>query len=117
MSKTFFGFAVADGMFDGDCILSRTELTPDEAREICEAGVVPALNPSHKTTIEAMRNRFGIDVEVPEKAPHVTLFKGDSIIVMSVRGLPRLGGERAEYSQEEIDSATFKFARWQVLER
>ena len=48
--------------------------------------------------------RFGIDVVIPEKPPIVSLHPGDSVIVMAVRGLPRLEG-RHEYTPEEVAGA------------
>ena len=117
MSKLYFGFAIADSMFSCDVSLTRHELSPEETQAIIsltQGKVVPCLNPSHTATIEAMKNRFGIEVEVPEKAPQVALNKGDSLIVMSVRGLPRLDATRHEYTSEEIAGASFKFAIYTV---
>ena len=115
MSKTYFGFAIADSMFSGDVNLSRHELTPEETQELLVKGeVVPCLNPSHTATIEAMKSRFGINVEIPEKAPQVSLLTGDQLVVMGVRGLPRLDTTRHEYTEDEIASASFKFAIYTV---
>ena len=116
MAKVYFGFAVADSMFQGDVEVSRSELDLDAVKFLIRKGVVPCLNPSHIATINAMKERYGIDVEIPEKAPQVMLDVGDRLIVMSVRGLPRLDATRHEYSQEEIDGAAFKFSIWEVLE-
>lgn len=114
MSKIYFGFAVADGMFPNE----RTELvreivSVERVREFVAAGVIPALNPSHTATIAAMRTRYGLEVAIPERAPMVSLLEGDQLIVMSVRGLPRREGV-AEYTQAEIDGATFVFSLWTV---
>lgn len=114
MSKVYFGFAVADGMFANE----RTELvrkivSVEEVRALVAQGVIPALNPSHIATINAMRQRFDLMVEVPERAPLVSLVEGDQLVVMSVRGLPRREGV-AEYTQAEVDSATFVFSLWTV---
>lgn len=115
LGRTFFGFAIADGMFaDDNCVIVRTPITPEGAKELIDADVIPCLNPSHKATIDAMRQRFGIDVSIPKEPPKVTLKPYDRLIVMSVRGLPRLT-DRHEYTTEEISSAEFKFAcydRW-----
>jgi len=62
-----------------------------------------------------MRSRYGFDVPVPEKAPFANLQTGDSLVVMGVRGLPRLEG-RHEYTEEEIASATFTFSVWNRTE-
>ena len=114
MSTTYFGFALADSMFSGECNISRKTLTVDAVRELVQKGVVPCLNPSHDATIKAMRGKFGIEVPIPEKPSQVSLGAGDSVIVMGVRGLPRLT-DRHEYSEEEVAKATFTFSVYTVL--
>jgi hypothetical protein len=111
--KTYFGFALADGMFVGDCTIFRRVLTVDMVKDLVAQGVESCCNPSHKSTIEAMRSRFGIDVSIPEAPPRVVLNSGDSVIVMGVRGLPRLT-DRHEYTEDEIASATFNFSMYTV---
>lgn len=114
MMKKYFGFALADSMFTGDVTISRRVLTPERVKGMAGDGVLtPCLNPSHQATINAMRSRFGIDVEIPAKAPRVALEEGDSVVVMGVRGLPRLT-DRHEYTEEEIASATFFFSEYTV---
>ena len=113
--KFFFGFALADSMFQGNCTIQRRTLTADHVRSMAEAGVLtPCLNPSHAATISAMRQRFGIDVVIPETPPKVSLGVGDSVVVMGVRGLPRLT-DRHEYTEEEIARATFSFSEYRVV--
>lgn len=113
--KRFFGFALADSMFTGDVTISRRVLTPEQVREMARDGVLtPCLNPSHQATIDAARERFGIEVAIPETPPRVALESGDSVIVMGVRGLPRLT-DRHEYTEEEIASATFSFSEYTVV--
>lgn len=114
----YFGFALADSMFDGKDAenglqIFREKLSIEEVRELVQKGVVPCLNPSHAATIAAMREKFGIDVPIPEKPPKVELQLLDSIIIMGVRGLPRLT-DRHEYTPEEIASATFSFAIYRL---
>lgn len=113
MSTTYFGFALADSMFSGDVTITRKTLTVDVVKEMVGQGVVPCLNPSHDATIKAMRGRFGIDMPIPEKPPQVNLRAGDSVIVMGVRGLPRLT-DRHEYNEEEVTKATFTFSMYTV---
>ena len=111
---TFFGFALADSMFSGDCTITRQSVEPATVRAMAEAGeLTPCLNPSHRPTIDAMRSRYGIDVEVPEAPARVSLGPGDRLVVMGVRGLPRLT-DRHEYTEEEIASATFNFSVYTV---
>ena len=112
--KTYFGFALADSMFSGsDVLINRKRLTADEAVAVIKEGVVPCLNPSHLATIDVMRKRFGIDTPIPEKPPQVVLGGGDRLLVMGVRGLPRLT-DRHEYSEDEVAKATFEFSLYTV---
>lgn len=117
MSTKFFGFALADSMFANianEVVIVRKEISPEKVREMAANGeLTPCLNPSHQATIEAMRLRYGIDVSIPETPPRVALQFDDSVIVMGVRGLPRLT-DRHEYTEEEIASATFSFSEYNV---
>jgi len=112
-NKPFFGFALADSMFSGDCVITRKSLSVEEVRELVNEGVQSCCNPSHVATINAMRGRYGIDVAIPEQPPRVNVGSGDSVIVMGVRGLPRLT-DRHEYTEDEVASATFTFAMYSV---
>lgn len=113
-NKTFFGFAIADSMLPASCILRKSEIATHEIREMKD--LVSCLNPSHAATIAAMRQRYTFDnVQIPDKAPQVVLSDGDKLIVMSVRGLPRLDASRHEYTKAEIDSATFAFSLYEVF--
>jgi hypothetical protein len=109
----YFGFALADSMFAGNCTIVRTALTAEEVKAMA-GEFTPCLNPSHKATIDAMHSRFDIDVEIPAQPPRVSVGVGDSVVVMGVRGLPRLT-DRHEYTEEEIASATFSFSEYKVV--
>lgn len=115
--KIYFGFALADSMFaqvGDEAVIRRTTLQPEQVREMARDGVlIPCLNPSHQATIDAMRSRFRIDVAIPETPPRVAVGHGDAVVVMGVRGLPRLT-DRHEYTEEEIAQATFSFSRYDV---
>lgn len=115
MNKKYFGFALADGMFAklGSCTISRRVMDIDEVKSL-EGELIPCLNPSHVATINAMRERFKIKIAIPETPPLVKLEVGDSVIVMGVRGLPRLE-KRHEYIEEEIASADFSFSEYTVV--
>ncbi len=111
--KIYFGFALADSMFSGDCTISRRQISAEEVKEIMERGVESCLNPSHSATIDAMKEKYGIEVAIPTAPPRVSLGSGDSVVVMGVRGLPRLT-DRHEYSTDEIAKATFSFSIYTV---
>lgn len=110
--KTYFGFAIADSMFPENCLLRKETFKGIVPKAEIESAI-SCVNVSHQATIEALRNRFGIQVVVPIMPPKVSLDYGDQFIVMSVRGLPRLT-DRHEYTQQEIDQATFNFSIYTV---
>ena len=114
MARTFFSFALADSMFEGDCVVTRKVVDVAFVREKA-AGLIPCLNPSHQATIDAMRRRFGIEIAVPDAPPKVALSPGDAVIVMGVRGLPRMT-DRHKHTAEEIAGASFSFSVYTVTE-
>lgn len=108
----YFGFAVADSMFPAECEVHRRPLTPEDARAIAaRPDTVCVANPSHAATIAAARDRFGLTLDLPAEPPVVALRHGDALVVMSVRGLPRLT-DRRDYTAEEVAAATFAFGLW-----
>ena len=112
MATTFIGLAIADSMVPAECSTSRRPLTVEQVRQMLP-NVVSCCNPSHSNTLEALSSKHGIEVQIPKNAPKVALGVGDSIIVMSVRGLPRLEGY-AQYTDDQIAGATFAFGMWTV---
>lgn len=117
-AKTYFSFAISDQMFSDGVSIHRNVMSAELVRGLIEEkdDVVFAVNPSHVATLCVARDKFGIDVKVPTTAPKISLKAGDTLIIMQVRGLPRLGGDRHEYTQGEIDSASFTFAAWSVTD-
>lgn len=114
MSTRYFGFAVADGMFPSECTVSRRVLEVKEVKDFLDEGYVSCCNPKHVTSLDAAKRRYDLEIDVPPKAPLVNLKVGDEVVVMAVRGLPRIEEDRHEYTDEEIASATFVFGLWTV---
>ena len=114
---TFIGLALSDSMFSNlpaGALLERRQITAAGVRERLAKGAVSCCNPSHRATLAALKVRFDLDVPVPERAPKVSLGLGDSAIIMQITGLPRLGGDRHEYTESEVAQANFTFAVWDV---
>lgn len=111
---TYFGFALASSMFSGGCMIEReviTEITPEFVAE-CDLAI-NCCNASHAATVQAAYEKFGLSLQIPEKPPTVELEEGDTLIVMGVKGLPRLT-DRHHYTAEEIASAKFEFVKYIV---
>lgn len=116
MAKTtYVGLALSSTMFCGEALISRFQLSADEAAELIRGeDVVSCLNPSHVATIEALQERFEIEIPIPETAPKVCLEPGDTLLVLSAKFNRRLAeGER--YTAEEVQAANFEFVVYRVL--
>jgi len=109
MKKVYFGFAISDSMFENIGRIIRLSIASEWAKQFAREGAISCFNPSHKTTIDVMKEKFGINIEIPKTSPRVVLERGDEIVVMGIRGLPRLT-DRHEYTKEEIAQATFTFS-------
>jgi hypothetical protein len=114
MPTTYVGLAIADGMFQESATAVRQPLTPDKAKELIETGGQSCCNPSHKSTLDALKAKFGITVPIPDKAPFVKLSVGDKVVVLSAR-FPRRLAEGETWTAEEIAAAEFKFGLWEVI--
>ncbi len=110
----FFGFAIGDSMFPDNCLITKKALdTKALSDHLSDPNLQSCCNPSHKATIDVMEKKFGLTVAIPETPPRIALSSGDSIIIMGVRGLPRMT-DRHEYSAEEIANAVFSFSIYTV---
>jgi hypothetical protein len=115
--KAYLGLAISDSMFPAKCKVMRTPVTEEYIRELIREGeLISVINPSHKATILALELRLGIKIPIPDKPPVVQLQPGDSFIVMSIRGLPRREGGKAEYTAEEVSRSEFEFGVWSFID-
>ncbi len=116
--NNFYGFAFSGTMIPNNGVTLKKVISPEEAKKLIESGeFAPCLNPSHVTTINLMKNKFGITMEIPKTAPKVSLKEpGDQLIVTQINGLPRLDASRHEYTEEEVSKAVFEFAIYTLLE-
>jgi hypothetical protein len=121
--KIYIGLAVADSMFPETCHVDRRpcplplamKLLRPPTEEGDTSEVINCCNSSHAATLTALKVRYDIDLAptIPATPPKVALVSGDVLVVLSVRGLPRLT-DRHEYTPAEIEAATFSFGLWTV---
>lgn len=112
----YFGSAIADSMFPETCTIQKAGITEEGIKIFFSAGFTSVVNPQHKATLDAAKIRYGLEIPIPPKAPIVKLEFDDQVLVMSVRGLPRLEENRHEYTAEEIARATFTFSHYEVID-
>ncbi|BBD70645.1 hypothetical protein NIES4072_70120 [Nostoc commune NIES-4072] len=113
-NKVYFGFAVADSMFPAEATIKKQPFDATANKKEIESAA-SCCNGTHKATVEAANSRFGLNIQIPAKPPSISLGVGDSIIVMGVRNLPRLEDNR-HYTDEEINSASFVFSKYTIVE-
>jgi hypothetical protein len=116
MARTFVGLAMSSTMFAEEALLVRMPINAKRVMDIAESEeCVSCVNPSHIATIEALREKYGINLPIPETAPKVTLEPGDTLVILSARFNRRLAeGER--YSAEEVAAATFEFVAYAAID-
>lgn len=117
MHKLYFGFALPSSMLVGDSMIIRQRLTPEKVKKLIFLSFdlgrfVSCCNSSHKPIIEVLK-KFDIDIDIPTEPPTIKLERSDSMIVTTATGLPSLT-DRHEYTQEEIDNATFEFVLYRM---
>ena len=84
-------------------------ITPEDFKQaVSDEKIVSCCNPSRQATLQALKEKFGIEVPVPATPPRVKMSMGDCLYVFQVSGLPRLT-DRHEYNAEEIAKAKFSF--------
>ena len=59
MGRTYFGLALSSSMFEGDLIITRRVLSPEEVRRVVADGVDSYLSSTHKSIIRVLESRFG----------------------------------------------------------
>lgn len=109
---TFVSLAVSATMFPENGAIEMNSASPEMVRDLLASGVVSALNPSHTSTIDAIKRRYDLDLPIPEKAPKVLLASGDSVLIIQAQ-LPRLN-EGEVHSNEAVQNAPISFRLWTV---
>jgi hypothetical protein len=111
---TFFGTAITNDTFVGDCLIERRIMELDEVLATLATKVITScVDKSHEATVSAMRWRFGFEVSTSETPPEAVLKPGDNLIVLATQGLPVLT-DRKDYDKKEVENAEFEFTLYSV---
>lgn len=118
MSILYFAVALSDGMINSDANITRQALRLGQVKAAINHAMAlgtlkPCLDHTHQAILDALYKRYDICISVPSTTAQVNLAVNDRLIVMNVKGLPRLTANRKEYHLEEIAAATFVFTLWQ----
>lgn len=118
---TYISLASSATMFPVGSPILTSELTPELVKARMEkVQVVSALNESHKSTIDVVKRRYGLELPLPvlepgQRAPQVKLQPGDELFIVQA-SLSRLK-EGEKHSDETVQKAPISFLRWRVPAR
>ena len=85
-------------------------------RLFAEYGVIVSAKPSQRALLERVNSTYDLGLEIPEKLNLFQLSEQHRrLVVVNVAGLRRKDGSLlSEYSEEELDEATFTFVKYYV---
>lgn len=85
-------------------------------RLFAEYGVIVSAKPSQRALLERVNSTYDLGLEIPEKLNLFQLSEQHRrLVVVNVAGLRRKDGSLLpEYSEEELDEATFTFVKYYV---
>lgn len=101
----------------GKGTITRETVSVDYLKDLfSQYGVIVSAKPSQRSLIERVNATCHLDLEIPDK---LTLFQLSQqhrrLVVINVQGLRRKEGSLLpEYTEEELDEATFTFVKYYV---
>jgi len=107
--KKYLGLTIANSIFPPTCVIKKEQANIDEIKNSLNE-IIICINVAYKWVLEAFVKKFKISLTVPQNNPQPSLTQGDTIYVLSVKGL----SEKGEYTEEEINKATFELFKYTV---
>ncbi len=101
----------------GKGTVTRENVSVDYLKRLfSEYGVIVSAKPSQRALLQRVNDTYDLGLEIPEK---LTLFQLSEqhrrLVVVNVAGLRRKDGSLLpEYTEEELDEATFTFVKYYV---
>ncbi|MBQ7623716.1 MAG: hypothetical protein IJS65_00385 [Clostridia bacterium] len=101
----------------GKGTITRENVSVDYLKKLfSQHGVIVSAKPSQRPLLERVNQTYDLGLEIPEK---LTLFQLSEqhrrLVVVNVAGLRRKDGSLLpEYTDEELDEATFTFVKYYV---
>ncbi len=101
----------------GKGTVTRENVSVDYLKRLfSEYGVIVSAKPSQRALLQRVNDTYDLGLEIPEK---LTLFQLSEqhrrLVVVNVAGLRRKDGSLlSEYTEEELDEATFTFVKYYV---
>ena len=101
----------------GKGTVTRENVSVDYLKRLfSEYGVIVSAKPSQKALLQRVNDTYDLGLEIPEKLSLFQLSEQHRrLVVVNVAGLRRKDGSLLpEYTEEELDEATFTFVKYYV---
>jgi len=101
----------------GKGTVTRENVSVDYLKRLfSEYGVIVSAKPSQRALLQRVNDTYDLGLEIPEKLSLFQLSEQHRrLVVVNVAGLRRKDGSLLpEYSEEELDEATFTFVKYYV---
>ncbi len=101
----------------GKGTVTRETVSVDYLKKLfAEYGVIVSAKPSQRAVLERVNKTYDLGLEIPEKLNLFQLSEQHRrLVVVNVAGLRRKEGSlMPEYTEEELDEATFTFVKYYV---
>ncbi len=121
-NEVFVSFSISDTMFSGlgKGTITREPVSADYLKDLfAKYGVIVSAKPEQKKLLEKVNEVYGLDLEIPENMKIIQLSeKNRRLVLITVQGLRRVHGSLlSEYTDEELEEATFGFVKYYVQGR
>jgi len=118
-NEVYVSFSMSNTMFTGigKGTVTRENVSVDYLKKLfAEYGVIVSAKPSQRALLERVNETCDLGLEIPEKLNLFQLSEQHRrLVVINVAGLRRKEGSLMdEYTEEELDEATFTFVKYYV---
>lgn len=121
-NEVFVSFSLSNTMLSGigKGTITREEVSADYLKNLFEKyGVIVAAKPEQQKLLKKVNEIYDLKLDIPENLRIIQLSeKNRRLVLISVQGLKRINGSLLpEYSEEELQEATFSFVKYYVQSR
>ena len=118
-NEVYVSFSMSNTMLTGigKGTITRENVSVDYLKKlVAEYGVIVSAKPSQHALLERVNSTYDLGLEIPEKLNLFQLSEQHRrLVVINVAGLRRKEGALlSEYTEEELDEATFTFVKYYV---
>ena len=121
-NEVFVSFSLSNTMLSGigKGTITREQVSADYLKDLFQKyGVVVSAKPEQKQLLEKVNQIYDLKLDIPQQLKIVQLSeKNRRLVVIEVQGMARAGGSLLpEYTEEELQEATFSFVKYYVQGR